>query len=48
MISLTYLSTATERFSDDDYLDTKPLSEESGRDLGRAGVFHRGFRDRMG
>jgi hypothetical protein len=30
-----------------DYLDTKTISEDSGRDLGRAGVFHRVFRDRM-
>jgi hypothetical protein len=30
-----------------DYLDTKTMSAESGRDLGRAGVFHRVFRDRM-
>jgi hypothetical protein len=30
-----------------DYLDTKTISEESGRDLGRAGIFHRVFRDRM-
>ena len=30
-----------------DYLDTKTVSEENGRDLGRAGVFHRVFRDRL-
>jgi len=30
-----------------DYLDTKTVSEESGRDLGRAVVFHRVFRDRL-
>jgi hypothetical protein len=30
-----------------DYLDTKTISPEDGRDLGRAGIFHRVFRDRM-
>jgi len=30
-----------------DYLDTESQSAESVRDLGRAGVFHRLFRDRM-
>ena len=30
-----------------DYLETRTISEESGRDLGRAGIAHRVFRDRM-
>ncbi len=30
-----------------DYLAGKRMSKESGRSLGRAGVFHRIFRDRM-
>lgn len=30
-----------------DYLDTRSISRDSGRELGRAGVFHRVFRDRM-
>jgi hypothetical protein len=30
-----------------DYLDTKAMSPDSGESLGRAGVFHRVFRDRM-
>lgn len=30
-----------------DYLDTETTPDGSGQDLGRAGIFHRVFRDRM-
>lgn len=30
-----------------DYLETGTMSPDSGRDLGRAGIFHRVFRDQM-
>lgn len=30
-----------------DYLDGRTMSKEQGQDLGRAGIFHRVFRDRM-
>jgi hypothetical protein len=30
-----------------DYLDGKPMSEDSRKKLGRAGIFHRVFRDNM-
>ena len=49
--SMGFESLSTEEASSlpgyNDYLETKTISPESGRDLGRAGVFHRVFRDRM-
>jgi hypothetical protein len=49
--SMGFESLTSEEAADlpgfNDYLEAKTMSEENGQRLGRAGVFHRVFRDRM-